>query len=227
MFFDPMYLLFIAPGLLLALWAQFRVKSAYSEGSRYAPQSGLSGAATAQRILDLNGLHDVSIERVDSFLGDHYDPRHKVLRLSPGVFDGRTLAAVGIAAHEVGHAIQHAHAYAPLALRSALVPVAMLGDNLAFLLIFIGLLIHPFVAMAGVFLFALAVLFTLVTLPVEYDASSRARAILVGNGLVTMSEDQIVGKVLNAAALTYVAAAVTAILQLLYYLSLVSGRRDD
>jgi Zn-dependent membrane protease YugP len=229
MFFDPMYFVFIAPAMLLSLWAQFKVKSAFSQGDEFRPMSGLSGAETAQRILEMNGLqHDVSIEQAHSFLGDHYDPRSKVLRLSPQVYSGRTLSAMGVAAHEVGHAIQHAHHYRPLTVRNAIVPAAMVSSNLAWILIMIGLVMSPlrFLAPAGVILFGVTVLFQMITLPVEYDASRRARAILVGNGMVTREEDVVVGKVLNAAGLTYIAAALTSLLQLLYFVSLVSSRRN-
>lgn len=228
-YFDPMYFLFIAPAALLAVWAQIRVKTAFGEGSHYSPQSGLSGAETAQRILDMNGLHDVAIEQANSFLGDHYDPRSRVLRLSPDVYSGRTLSAMGVAAHEVGHAIQHAHLYRPLTLRNAIVPAAMIGSNLAWIFIMLGLAMSPFrfLAPAGVALFGITVLFQLLTLPVEFDASRRARAILVGNGMVSHEEDAVVGKVLNAAALTYIAAALTALLQLLYFASIVFGGRRN
>lgn len=227
--FDPMYLVFMLPGLLLAMWAQHRVKSAYAQGSRIAAMSGLTGAATAQRILDRFGIRDVRIEGIQSMLGDHYDPRAKVLRLSPDVYNGRSLASLGIAAHEVGHAIQHATRYGPLALRSGFLPLAAFGSQFSFAFILGGLLLAPFrwLAWVGVALFAATVLFQLVTLPVEFDASRRAREILLSSGMVAPSEDTVVGKVLNAAALTYVAAAVTALLQLLYFVSLVSGRRNN
>lgn len=226
--FDPMYLVFLAPGLLLALWAEAKVKSAYAMASRRPAASGLSGAEAAERILQMARIHDVRIEPIKSMLGDHYDPRGKVLRLSPDVYSGSSLAALGIAAHEAGHAIQHATSYGPLALRSGLLPVAAFGSQISFLLILAGLILAPFywLAWVGVALFGVAVLFQLVTLPVEFDASRRARAILLTNGLISPSEDPVVGKVLNAAALTYVAAAVTALLQLLYFASLVAGRRN-
>ncbi len=226
--FDPMYLVFLAPGLLLALWAEAKVKSAYAMASRRPAASGLSGAEAAERILQMARIHDVRIEPIKSMLGDHYDPRGKVLRLSPDVYSGSSLAALGIAAHEAGHAIQHATSYGPLALRSGLLPVAAFGSQISFLLIVAGLILAPFywLAWVGVALFGVAVLFQLVTLPVEFDASRRARAILLTNGLISPSEDPVVGKVLNAAALTYVAAAVTALLQLLYFASLVAGRRN-
>src|ERR1043166_5001483 len=228
MWFDPTYIFYVmVPGLILTLWAQAKLRSAYAKGKEYRASNGLSGAETAQRILDIHHIQNVAIERADSFLGDHYDSRERVLRLSPEVYDGESLTSVGIAAHEVGHAVQHAENYAPLGLRNTLVPLAMTGTNLSWICIMIGLMIQPFrwLAMVGVLLFSLFVLFQLVTLPVELDASRRARAILVGNHLVTADEDKIVGKVLSAAAMTYVAATLTAILQLLYYISLVSRRR--
>ncbi len=224
--FDPMYFVFVGPAILLALWAEFRVKSAYAHAGGHLAQSGLSGAETAQRILDAYRIHDVRIESVKTFLGDHYDPRTKTLRLSPEVFHGRSLASLGIAAHEVGHAIQDAQRYAPLALRNGLVPLAMVGGNLSVLLVIVGLFMSQVIAIAGLALFATVVLFQLVNLPVEFNASSRAREILLGHGLITPREDELVAKVLNAAAMTYVAATVTAILQLLYFASMVFGRRD-
>lgn len=225
--FDPIYLLFLAPGLLLALWAEAKVKSAYAMASKRLAGSGLTGAEAAQRILDMSRIDDVRIEPIKTMLGDHYDPRGKVLRLSPDVYAGRSLASLGIAAHEAGHAIQHATNYGPLALRSGLLPVAAFGTQFSFILILAGMLLAPFywLAWAGLAFFAAAVLFQLITLPVEFDASRRARAILLNNGLVSSAEDPVVGKVLNAAALTYVAAAVTALLQLLYFALLVAGRR--
>jgi Zn-dependent membrane protease YugP len=232
MFFDPMYFVYVGPAILLALWAQVKVKSAYANASRIRPRSGLSGAETAQRILNAYGINNVAIEPVKSFLGDHYDPKHKVLRLSPDVYQGRTLASLGIAAHEVGHAIQDAAGYGPLAIRNGLVPMASIGSNISILLIFAGLVLSAmvpgahFLAVAGLGLFAVVVLFQLVNLPVEYNASSRARQILLSNGMITADEDRVVGKVLSAAALTYVAATITAILTLLYYVSLVYGRRN-
>ena len=225
MIFNPMYFVFVGPAILLAIWAQWKVKSAYARASKYQPRSGLSGAETAQRILNNYGINDVAIEPVRSFLGDHYDPRKKVLRLSPDVYHGRTLAALGIAAHEVGHAIQDAHHYAPLAIRNGLVPMASIGSNLSFLIIIAGLLMNMAgLATAGIVLFGVVVLFQLVNLPVEFNASSRAREILLTNGMVTQEEDQVVGKVLSAAAMTYVAGTLTAILTLLYYISLVQRR---
>ena len=230
--FDPMYFIFVGPTILLALWAQVKVKSAYAQAGRVPARSGLSGAETAQRILNAYGVTGVAVEPVKSFLGDHYDPKHKVLRLSPDVYHGRSLASVGIAAHEVGHAIQDASAYAPLALRNGLVPMASVGSNLALGLIIIGMILAYLqtalgqtIAAVGLGLFGVVVLFQLVNLPVEFNASSRARAILLDQGLVTAGEDKVVGKVLNAAAMTYVAATITAIMQMLYFASIVFGRR--
>jgi len=233
MWFDPMYFVFVGPAILLALWAQWRVKSAYARGNQHRALSGLSGAQCAQEILDANGISDVRIEPIRSFLGDHYDPRHKVLRLSPEVYNGRTLAALGIAAHEAGHAIQDARAYAPLALRNGLVPMASLGSNLSVILVFIGLLLSyqglglgGTLAIIGLILFSAVVVFQLVNLPVEFNASKRARQILLERSMVTREEDRVVAKVLNAAAMTYVAATITAIMTLLYYAFLIFGRRD-
>ena len=232
-YIHPMYFVFVGPAILLALWAQMKVKSAYAQAGRYSARSGLSGAETAQRILNAFGITDVAIEPVKSFLGDHYDPRHKVLRLSPDVYHGRSLASLGIAAHEVGHAIQDAKQYAPLALRNGLVPMASIGSNLSIGLIFIGLILSYMsrgygstVAVVGLSLFAVVVLFQLVNLPVEFNASARARQILLAQGMVTQQEDRVVAKVLRAAAMTYVAATITAIMTLLYYSYLVFGRRN-
>ncbi len=227
MMFDPMYWLFLGPAMLLALWAQFRVKSAYAQLSRVPVSSGLTGAQAAARVLRDAGCENVGIEMVQGMLSDHYDPRTKVLRLSPQVHSGRSIASVGIACHEAGHALQDAQGYGPLALRNAIVPVASLGSGLSWILIIAGL----FLAMtgliwAGIGLFSAVVIFQIINLPVEFDASRRARVELVRSGVATQAEDAAVGKVLNAAALTYVAATLTAVMQLLYFASLASGRRD-
>ncbi|MCB9852209.1 MAG: zinc metallopeptidase [Phycisphaerales bacterium] len=225
--FDPMYFVFLAPAMLLAIWAQLRVKSAYNEGSRIPASSGLTGAQTAQRILDIYGIHNVRIEAINSMLGDHYDSRQKVLRLSPDVYNGRSLASLGIAAHEVGHAIQDAKNYGPLVVRNGLVPLASTGSTLSIILIMAGLVIQAFswLAIAGVALFGTVVLFQIVNLPVEFNASSRARAILVDHGIISPMEDKTVAKVLNAAAMTYVAATLTALAQFLYFALRVLGDR--
>ena len=219
MFFDPLYFLFIAPGLLLALWAQYRVHSAYKEASQFVPRSGYSGAQAADAMLQSAGVRGVRIEPVEGFMSDHYVPGEGILRLSPGVYQERTLAALGIAAHEAGHAIQDATRYPLLKLRNGLVPMASVGSNMAWIVIFLGFVLQMFgLILAGIVLFSLTVLFQLVNLPVEFDASRRARLALVEGGLVTPAEDRVVAKVLNAAALTYVAATLTSVLVLFYYL---------
>lgn len=225
-YFDPMYFVYVGPAILVALWAEIKVKAAYARASQHRARAGLSGAETAQRILNYHGINNVAIEPVQSFLGDHYDPRKKVLRLSPDVYHGRSLASLGIAAHEVGHAIQDSTGYGPLAIRNGLVPMASVGSNISIFLVIIGVAMgFTGMAIAGIVLFGAVVLFQLVNLPVEYDASRRARQVLLSNGMVTQEEDQVVGKVLSAAALTYVAATLTAILTLLYLISRVQ-RRD-
>lgn len=231
MFFDPMYFVFLLPGILLAAWAQWRVKSAYAEASRYAPRSGYAGAQAAQAVLQAAGVPEVDIEPVQGFLSDHYDPTTKVLRLSPEVYSGRSLAALGIAAHEAGHAIQDATRYPLLVTRSLLVPLASIGGNLSWVLIMVGFLFASFhLVMTGIIAFGATVVFQLVNLPVEFDASRRARVALIDSGLITADEDVMVKKVLDAAALTYVAATLTAVLTLLYYLfraGVFGGQRDD
>ena len=228
--FDPMYMLFLLPGMLLALWAQFRVKHAYAETSKIPARSGYSGAETAHALMESAGIHNVGIEPVQGFLSDHYAPKEKMLRLSPDVYEGRSLAALGIAAHETGHALQDAHGYAPLRLRSLLVPVAGFGSNSAWIILVIGFALQrPGLILAGIIVFSGTVVFQLVNLPVEFDASRRARQILLGNRLIDQDEDYYVKKVLNAAALTYVAATLTSVLTLLYYLfraGLLGGRRS-
>jgi Zn-dependent membrane protease YugP len=228
--FDPMWLLFMLPGMLLALWAQFKVKRAYAEASQIPARSGYTGAETAHVLMESAGIHNVAIEPVQGFLSDHYSPHEKVLRLSPDVFSGRSLAALGIAAHETGHALQDAHRYAPLIARNLLVPIAGFGSNAAWLIIMLGFILHFMgLILIGILVFSTTVVFQLVNLPVEFDASRRARQILLSGGLVTQEEDHYVRKVLNAAALTYVAATLTSILTLLYFLfrsGLLGGRRN-
>jgi len=222
MFFDPMYFIFIAPALLISLWAQFRVKSAYAMAQQMpAP---LSGAAAARHVLDSAGLNGVAIEQIGGTLSDHYDPRDKVLRLSTDVYQHRSLAAVGIAAHEAGHAMQDAFGYAPLAIRNAAVPIAGFGSNIGIFLAVIGAImtLKPLV-WAGIILFAAVVFFQLVNLPVEFNASNRAKAQLVSLGIVGRDEMVYVNNVLNAAAWTYVAATLQAILTLLYLIMRFGG----
>jgi len=226
MFFDPLYLLFAAPAMLLALWAQFRIQAAYGAAQQLA--APLSGAAAARHILDSAGLQQVDIEQVPGHLSDHYDPRDKVLRLSPEVYQSRSLAAVGIAAHEAGHAIQDAQAYVPLVVRNAAVPIAGFGSNGGILLAVLGLFmqIQPLV-LIGIALFSAVVFFQVVNLPVEFNASSRAKAQLVGLGIVSPQEMVYVNRVLNAAAMTYVAATLQAIMTLLYLLMRFSGSNRE
>lgn len=221
---DPMYWLFITPALILGLWAQMRIRWTYSAAQQMpAP---LSGAAAARHILDSAGLNNVAIEMVPGHLSDHYDPRDKVLRLSEEVYQSRTLAAVGIAAHESGHAIQDARAYAPLVIRNAAVPMAGFGSGAGiWMAVFGAILSMQWLLWAGIIAFAGVVFFQLVNLPVEFNASSRAKAVLVDMGIISRDELYYVKKVLNAAALTYVAATLQAILTLLY-LILRFGNRD-
>lgn len=229
MMFDPMYLLFIAPAFIFALWASWRTKSNYKKYSRVPVSSGLSGAQAARRLLDGAGIQDVSIGHARGILSDHYDPRNKTLALSQGVHDSRSLAAVGIAAHEAGHAIQHAHEYGPLKIRSLLVPTATIGSNLGYLVMLFGLLLSSQnMVLVGAVLFSAVLVFQLVTLPVEFDASNRAKALVVKQGIVGASERDGMDKVLNAAAMTYVAAVATSAATLLYFLvrsGVLGGRR--
>jgi uncharacterized protein len=231
MFFDPLYLLFALPGIVLSLWAQAKVKSTFREYSQIPARSGLTGAEAARELIRQRGVRGVRVEETAGFLSDHYDPFQKVLRLSPDVYHGHSLASLGVAAHEAGHAIQHARSYGPLKFRSLLVKPASIGSNLGVLLASVGLFVQASsLVNLGILLFSAAVLFTLVTLPVEFDASRRAVQALSELGIVTRSEAKGAAKVLNAAALTYVAAALTAILQLLYFLmraGLLGGRSDD
>ncbi len=228
--FDPMYLLFVGPCLLLSGICSWWVKSSFSKYSQVGARNGMTGADIARAILQYNNVHDVRVEQTGGFLSDHYDPTSRTLRLSAQNYSGRSIAALGIAAHEVGHAIQHAEAYMWLGLRSKLVPMANIGTNASYFLIFIGSIMQ-FGAMAqlGVFLFAFATLFTIVTLPVEFDASRRALLALEGGHI--LQADEMVGarRVLRAAASTYVAAAITSIATLLYYAmraGLLGGRND-
>lgn len=231
MFFDPLYLLFMAPAFLFALYAQWRVKSAVNKWSRVGTLSGMTGALAARRILDAAGLQNVTVEQSSGWLSDHYDPGSHALRLSPQIYSTPSVAAVGIAAHEAGHALQHADGYAFLRLRNAIVPTAQIGSWLAFPLIFIGMLLSfKGLALAGLALFAVIVVFQIATLPVELNASSRAKEIVFNMGIVQSSEEGAgVATVLNSAALTYVAATVAALVQLLYFalrLGLLGGRDD-
>jgi Zn-dependent membrane protease YugP len=232
-YFDPMYFLIVGPAMLIALWAQIKVKSAYAKWSQVPNQRGISGREAAEIVLREAGVQEVAVEQTSGWLSDHYDPRDRVLRLSPEVYEGRTVAAMGIAAHEAGHAIQHKAGYAALKMRNAIVPLANFGSWLAWPMIFGGMLLHMFqLALAGFIAFLALVVFQAMTLPVEFDASRRAKAQLQTFGVVSSPEEaEGVNKVLDAAALTYVAATITALAQLLYFalkLGLLGGRsRDD
>ena len=223
--FDYTYLIFCLPPLLLALWAQYKVKSTFAQYSKVASDRGMTGRDAARLILDANGLYDVPVSRISGELTDHFDPRENVIRLSDNVCDVRSAAAVGVAAHEAGHAVQYAVGYGPMKLRSALVPVTNIGSRLSMPLVLLGILLsfEP-LAYVGVILFSATAIFQLVTLPVEFDASRRALAALEGAG---MSAEGVKSakKVLSAAALTYVAALLTAVGNLLRLLVLV--RRND
>ena len=228
-----MYLLFAVPGMLLAFWAQMKVKSTFAKYSQVSTRNGASGAEIARKILDSNGLQHVKVERVEGFLSDHYDPRDKTLRLSPPIYDSNSVAAFGVAAHEAGHAIQDQVSYGPLRMRSTLVPISQFGSTIAPWIFMGGMMLSSAsklgttVALAGIVLFAAAVAFTLVTLPVEFDASKRAKEILLHKGMVSKDEAEGVEKVLDAAAWTYIAAAVGAIMTLIYYIFTFLGRREE
>ncbi len=224
-FFDMNYFLYALPGLLLALYATAKTKSTFKKYSRIATRSGMSGAQAAAQLLRTEGVADVQVEMTKGFLSDHYDPRTHTLRLSPEVYQSNSLSSVGVACHEAGHAIQHAHGYTPLYLRTALVPATQISSNAAMPLIFIGLIFRfPLLINLGIIFFAVAVLFSIITLPVEWNATARAKRLMVASHIVTIDEQKQAGAVLNAAFLTYVASAVSAMLMLLYYLSLGSRR---
>jgi Zn-dependent membrane protease YugP len=235
MIFSPTWLLLALPGILLGLWAQARVRSNFNKYGQVRTLRNVTGSQVARDLLDAQGLYDVAVEETQGMLTDHYDPRTRVLRLSPQVYRTPSVAAAGIAAHEMGHALQHAKGYAPLQLRSALVPATQFGSNLAPMIFFGGFILQwlgaaslgYWVAWLGVALFGIAVIFTLVTLPVEFDASRRAKALLQSHGVIVGQEMTGVNKVLDAAAWTYVAAAVAAVGQLLYYVLLLTGGRRE
>ena len=227
-YYDPTYMLIVISALI-SLFAQFLVNSRFSKYSRVRSRSGMTGAQAAERILQSQGIYDVAIQRVSGKLTDHYDPRNKTLNLSDAVYASTSVAAVGVAAHECGHAIQHARGYAPLSFRSALVPVANIGSQLSWLFIILGIFFgdsHTLI-MIGILMFSAAVLFQLVTLPVEFNASGRALKLLSETGILQKDEVSDTRKVLSAAALTYVAAAATAVLQLLRLLRLFGGNDRD
>lgn len=231
---DPIYFLFILPGMALSMWASFRVKSAFNKYSQVRTMRGMTGAQAAREMLDRAGLHNVQVGRAHGFLSDHYNPATRSLALSEAVYDSNSIAAVGVATHEAGHAIQHAKNYGPLWLRSVLVPTANIGSSLGYIVMAIGLFLAQsngsfFLFNIGLALFSCVLLFQVVTLPVEFDATARAKRLVVDYGIVSSHEREGMDKVLNAAALTYVAAAVSTLLTLLYFLmraGVLGGRRD-
>ena len=230
MIFDPLYMLVLGVGLVLSLAAQLWVKSSVNRWSQIGTRRGLTGRDVAEAILRAERIGDVRVEPVAGFLSDHYSPSERVLRLSEDIFYGRSVAAAGIAAHEVGHAIQHKRGYWPMQLRQRLVPVANIGTNLGVWLVVLGMIVGlTELATLGVLLFAGFVAFTLITLPVEFDASFRAREVLLTNGIVTPHEARGVSQVLTAAAATYLAATVSAIMQLFYWALRAGllGQRDE
>lgn len=230
MYFDPMYFVFSMPAFLFAMYAQWKVKSTFGKYQNVSSSAGFTGEQIARRLLDAEGLQRVTIEQTPGELTDHYDPRTKVVRLSESTMYRTSVAAVGVVAHEVGHAIQDATGYAPMRLRTNLVPVAGLGSSLGYILFFAGMFLNFFnLSLIGLLLFSGAAVFAAVTLPVEYNASNRAMRLLVDNGLVTSHDADLARKVLDAAALTYVAGLAQALSQVLYYAMMLSGmrRRDD
>ncbi|MBN1495960.1 MAG: zinc metallopeptidase [Spirochaetes bacterium] len=227
---DPLYWIMMAPVLALSLFASLKVKSTFKKYSKVMSSSGLTGAEVAAQILRRNGLTNVSVTETGGFLSDHYDPTKKVVRLSPDVFRSSSISAIGVAAHETGHAVQHAKAYGPLVLRNTMVPVASIGSNLSWIIIIAGFIFGVMgLVKVGIVLFSVVVFFQLVTLPVEFNASTRAKAMLSSYGLIPETELQGVGRVLSAAAMTYVAAAASSIMTLLYFLiraGLLGGRDE-
>lgn len=227
---DLAYLVLMLPALILAGVAAMLTQGTFERYARVRASSGFTGAQAARVLLDAQGLHSVRIERSRGVLSDHYDPVSRTLRLSSAVYGSTSLSAIGVACHEAGHALQHASFYTPLTLRSALVPLTQIGSNLSWVLLLAGMFLQwQGLILAGVTLFSFAVIFSLVTLPVEWNASSRAKELMVSSGIVTDQERQHAAAVLNAAFLTYVAAAVSAVLNFLYYLLRfgIIGRRDD
>ncbi len=217
--FDPMYFVFLAPGLALSLYATWKTKATFSKYSKVGSRNRMTGAQAATLMLDRNGIRDVKIERTGGWLSDHYDPRKKVLRLSDDVYSNNSLSAIGVACHEAGHAMQDSHGYAMLSLRSALVPATNFSSMFSYIVLIGGFLLRSDPLMlVGVCLFSVCVIFSLVTLPVEWDASRRAKVAMDEIGMLSPEENRHASKVLNAAFLTYLAAAITSLLTLLYYL---------
>ncbi|HYM11153.1 MAG TPA: zinc metallopeptidase, partial [Bryobacterales bacterium] len=231
MFFDPIYLAFILPGLLLSMWASFRVKRAFNKYSQVPSMRGLTGAEAAAEMLRQAGIEGVGITEANGFLSDHYNPLNKTLNLSENVYSSTSIAAIGVACHEAGHAVQHARHYSPLWVRSMLVPTANVGSSIGYIVMVLGLMFSSTnLVLLGAVLFSAVLLFQIVTLPVEFDASARAKKLIIEYGIISSHEREGVDRVLNAAALTYVAAAISTLLTLLYFLmraGLLGGRRDD
>ena len=229
MIFDPMYFLFLAPGLALSLWASWRVKSNFKKYSKVRSSRGITGAEAAAELLRTASIDDVKIVRTAGKLSDHYNPINKTLALSESVYDSSSIAAIGVATHEAGHAIQHAKHYGPLWVRSMLVPTANIGSSIGYFVMLIGLFMSSTnMVLVGAVLFSMVLLFQIVTLPVEFDATRRAKALVIEHGIILPQEREGVDRVLNAAALTYVAAAVSTLLTLVYFLlrsGLLGGRR--
>jgi Zn-dependent membrane protease YugP len=227
---DPVYFMYVGPAMVLAMLASFYTKTTFAKYSKVRSLRGLTGAEAAQRLLGARGLN-VSIELTQGMLTDHYDPSSKTLRLSPDVYNSSSLSAIGVACHEAGHAIQDAEHYPALGMRTALVPLTQFGSTGSYIMFLLGMLLQmPALAQLGVVLFGVVVLFSIVTLPVEWDASARAKLLMVRAGIVDQQEADMAGRVLNAAFLTYVASAFTAIMELLYYMmwaGLLGGRRND
>jgi Zn-dependent membrane protease YugP len=229
LYFDPMYLIFMIPAFILMALTSAYVRSSYNKWSRVRASSGLNGAQAANRLISTGNLYGVQVAGTQGQLSDHYDPRNKTLYLSETVYSSPSVAAVAVAAHELGHAMQDSEDYFPMRIRSALVPAVNIGSNLGWILIMLGLFLRiTNLAWAGVLVFSAGALFALATLPVEFNASSRAKELLYATGIIqTEQERRGVNQVLNAAALTYVAGLVTAVLQLLYFVFLVGGRRRN
>jgi len=233
-FFDPLYFIIMIPPLIFMFYAQWKVNSTYGKYSKQANSRRMSATEAAEVLLRSNGLSNIRVETVRQKLGDHYDPTKKVLRLSPEVGDVPSVASLGIVAHEVGHAVQDKTGYAFMRLRSAIVPAANLGSTFGYICVMLGFVIYMFsrsefgvtVVLFGILLFSLAVLFSLITLPVEFNASNRARAMLRSSGLLAAQENDAASAVLSAAALTYVAATLQAFAQLFYYIIMFLGMRD-
>lgn len=225
LFFDFNYWIFMLPALVLMFAAQLYVSSTYKKWSQVSNRSRLTGGEAAHRLIRAGGLNDVRVESVTGKLSDHYDPRSKVLRLSQGVYQNKSVAAVAIAAHELGHAMQDQEGYLPLKIRAAMIPAVNIGSTLGWILIFLGIFLQVTgLAWLGVIVFSAGALFSLATLPVELNASARAKQLLVQTGIIVGQDEQSgVNKVLNAAALTYIAALLTSVMQLLYFTSLVGG----